>query len=121
MKTFLQETISHIQKGQTNFTNSIWIVPSKRAAGFIKNEFRQKATKTQILPIIYSIEEFIQILSGLKIADSTQMVFECYETYLEIVSITKKEDFDNFISWVSTLICYIIEIDIYMLYTVSFL
>lgn len=120
MKTFLQETIAHIQKEQTSFTDSIWIVPSKRAAGFIKNEFRQKANKTQILPIIYSIEEFIQILSGLKIADSTQMVFECYETYLEIDSITQKEDFDTFSTWVSTLIGDFNEIDRYMLDADSF-
>ena len=120
MKTFLQETIAHIQKEQTNFTNSIWIVPSKRAAGFIKNEFRQNATQTQILPIIYSIEEFIQILSGLKIADTTQLVFECYKTYLEIDSITQKEDFDTFSTWVSTLISDFNEIDRYMLDTDSF-
>lgn len=120
MKTFLQETIAHIQKGQTNFTNSIWIVPSKRAAGFIKNEFRKNATQTQILPIIYSIEEFIQILSGLKIADPTQLVFECYETYLEINSITQKEDFDTFSTWVSTLISDFNEVDRYMLDTDQF-
>lgn len=120
MKTFLQETIAHIQKEQTNFTNSIWIVPSKRAAGFIKNEFRQESTHTQILPVIYSIEEFIQILSGLNIANTTQMIFEAYEAYLSIESITDKEDFDTFNTWVATLISDFNEIDRYMLDTHSF-
>lgn len=120
MKTFLQETIAHIQKEQSNFTNSIWIVPSKRAAGFIKNEFRQESTHTQILPVIYSIEDFIQILSGLGIADTTQMIFEAYEAYLSIDSITHKEDFDTFNTWVATLISDFNEIDRYMLDTHSF-
>lgn len=120
MKTFLQETIAHIQKEQTDFTNSIWIVPSKRAAGFIKNEFRQEATYTQILPVIYSIEDFIQILSGLSIADNTQIIFEAYEAYLSIASITHKEDFDTFSTWVTTLISDFNEIDRYMLDTHSF-
>ena len=120
MKTFLQETIAHIQKDHTNFTNSIWVVPSKRAAGFIKNEFRQNATKTKILPVIYSIEDFIQVLSGLQISDTTQMVFESYETYLEIDSITHKEDFDTFSTWASTLISDFNEIDRYMLETNTF-
>lgn len=120
MKTFLQETIATIQKEQANFTNSIWVVPSKRAAGFIKNEFRQNATKTQILPVIYSIEDFIQVLSGLQIADTTQMVFESYETYLEIDSIAHKEDFDTFSTWATTLISDFNEIDRYMLDTDKF-
>lgn len=120
MKTFLQETIADIQNKQSDFTDSIWVVPSKRAAGFIKNEFRQQATHAQILPVIYSIEEFIQILSDLRIADSTLLVFETYETYLSIESIPEKEDFDTFNTWVTTLISDFNEIDRYMIDTSSF-
>ena len=120
MKTFLQETIAQIQTEQNDFINSVWIVPSKRAAGFIKNEFRKKAEHTQILPTIHSIEEFIQILSHLQIADATQMIFECYEAYLKVDSIENKEDFDTFSTWVNTLIGDLNEIDRYMLDTHSF-
>lgn len=120
MKTFLQECIAAIQKQPTDFTNAIWIVPSKRAAGFIKNEFRKKATHTQILPVIYSIEDFIQILSGVQIIDTTQMIFECYETYLELESISHKEDFETFSTWVTTLISDFNEIDRYKIDTHAF-
>lgn len=120
MKTFLQETITHIQTQQSDFTNSIWIVPSKRAVGFIKNEFRNKATQAHILPTLYSIEEFIQLLSGLKIIDATKMIFEAYEAYLQVKSIKKKENFDSFSTWIPTLISDLNEIDHYMIDTHSF-
>lgn len=120
MKTFLQETIGHIQAEQKNFLHSVWIVPSKRAAGFIKNEFRKQAERTQILPTIYSVEEFISKLSGLQIIEPTQMIFECYEAYLKVDNIENKEDFDTFSTWVSTLIGDFNEIDRYLLDTTSF-
>lgn len=114
MKTFLQETLSDIKQGSESYDKSIWIVPSKRAAGFIYNELKKISQKTQILPQIYSIEEFIEWLSGLQICNSTQMLFEAYEVYRNI-ELEEHEDFETFSGWINTLIGDFNEVDRYML------
>lgn len=119
MKTFLQETLNDIKAQTTNFHNAIWVVPSKRAAGFIYNELKKTSQKAQILPQVYSVEEFIERLSGLQICNSTQMLFEAYDVYKNI-ELEEHEDFETFSGWINTLIGDFNEVDRYMLDSENF-
>jgi ATP-dependent helicase/nuclease subunit B len=115
MLTFLEETLTDLKKEYKDLSSLTLILPSKRAGGFLKNYLRETATKTSFAPKIISIEEFIEDLSALKIIDPTELLFKSYETYLRTNSIQKKEDFEKYTSWATTLLADFNEIDRFLL------
>ncbi|HLT42299.1 MAG TPA: PD-(D/E)XK nuclease family protein, partial [Sphingobacteriaceae bacterium] len=121
MKSFLSEVSQAIySKHQDKLANVILVLPSKRAATILKNEFLQTVHITSISPVIYSIEEFIQELAHLKLAGNIQLLFEFYHLYKELTPKDQQEDFYHFISWAQTLLQDFNEIDRYLLDSDSF-
>lgn len=115
MLTFLEETLLHIQEKQGDLSSCTFILPSKRAGGFLKNYLKQQATRTAFLPKIISIEDLIQELSGLEIIDATELLFKSYEVYKNTASYQEKESFDGYSSWAITLLNDFNEVDRYLL------
>ena len=114
MVTFLEEVIDKLKSAHGDISNCTLILPSKRAGGFLKNYLGRSSIQTAFAPKIISIEEFIEELSGLKIVDNTELLFKSYEAYLNISSISVKEDFETFSSWAITLLNDFNEIDRYL-------
>ncbi len=114
MISFLEEVVTTIKNNDGDISNYTFILPSKRAGGFLKNILKRKATQTEFLPHILSIEEFIENLSNLKIIDNTELLFKSYEAYLNTTSLEDKEDFDTYTTWASTLLNDFNEIDRYL-------
>ncbi len=111
MQTFLEDTLHAIHKKHPDTAELILILPSKRAGGFLKNYLRKLASKTSFAPRIISIEEFIEVLSDLKIIETTELFFKSYEAYLNTQGISKKEDFESYTNWATTLLNDFNEID----------
>jgi ATP-dependent helicase/nuclease subunit B len=111
MVTFLEETINTIKKEHHNIADVLFILPSKRAGGFLKNHLRKNNKKTTFSPRIISIEEFIEELSDIKIIDTTELLFKSYQAYLNTPTIQDKEDFEAYSSWALTLLNDFNEID----------
>ncbi|MDX1461557.1 MAG: PD-(D/E)XK nuclease family protein [Marinirhabdus sp.] len=120
MISFLEETLQHIQKKEESLSDAIFILPSKRAGGFLKNYIRQTATSAQFLPKIISIEDLIQELSGLEIIDHTELLFRSYNVYMQTKSFKEKESFDDFSAWAVTLLNDFNEVDRYLIDSQSF-
>ncbi|QIE59824.1 PD-(D/E)XK nuclease family protein [Rasiella rasia] len=120
MLTFLEETLEHIQKTHQNLSDAVFILPSKRAGGFLKNYLRKTATSTQFLPKISSIEDLIQELSGLQIIDTTELLFKSYEVYKKTSSFKEKESFDQYAGWATTLLNDFNEVDRHLVDTQQF-
>lgn len=114
MLTFLQQTLADIAEQHSDISEITFILPSKRAGGFLMNELKKKSTSTQFAPRICSIEEFIEDLSNLKIIDSTELLFKSYEAYLKTDSIPDKEDFETYSSWAMALLNDFNEMDRYL-------
>lgn len=114
MVTFLQETLADIQTNHSDISEIIFILPSKRAGGFLMNELKKKSSKTQFAPRIISIEEFVEELSNLSIVDSIELLFKCYEAYSKTNSIIEKDDFETFSTWANTLLNDFNEMDRYL-------
>lgn len=114
MVTFLQETLADIKKNHSDISEITFILPSKRAGGFLMNELRKENSKTQFAPKILSIEEFVEELSNLSTIDNTELLFKSYEAYLNTASIPDKEDFETYSSWAITLLNDFNEIDRYL-------
>ncbi|OAD90466.1 hypothetical protein A7A78_05995 [Aequorivita soesokkakensis] len=114
MVTFLQETLAEIQKKYSDISEITFILPSKRAGGFLMNELKRESSKTHFAPRIVSIEEFVEELSNLSIVDNTELLFKSYEAYSRINSIDEKDDFETFSTWATTLLNDFNEIDRYL-------
>lgn len=115
MLTFLEETLQHIQQKQEDLSHYIFILPSKRAGGFLKNILRKQTKRTAFLPKIISVEELIEDLSGLEIIAPTELLFKSYEVYKHTTTHKEKDSFDVYSSWAITLLNDFNEIDRYLL------
>ncbi|WP_339610720.1 PD-(D/E)XK nuclease family protein [uncultured Planktosalinus sp.] len=111
MVTYIQEIVSDFLKCNKELSTTIFILPSKRAGNFLKTELHNQNQSTQFSPEILSIEEFVEKIADLKIAESIELLFEFYEAYLKNDQIKEKEEFDTFSSWASVLIDDFNEID----------
>jgi hypothetical protein len=114
MRTFLRETLEYLYQEHETLSSLTLILPSKRAGGFLKNELKLMANKTQFVPKILSIEEFIEQVSGLEIIDTTELLFKSYIAYQNTPGITEKDSFDTYATWAQTLLNDFNEIDRYL-------
>lgn len=121
MISFLSEVSQSIySKHSDELETLVLVLPSKRAATILKNEFLHLVSSTSISPVIYSIEDFIQELADLKLAGNIQLLFEFYHLYKELTPKDQQEDFFHFISWAQTLLQDFNEIDRYLIEPESF-
>ena len=80
MVTFLNESLEQINLKEINEYK--FILPSKRAGLFLKQELMKQLDTTIISPEILSIEEFIEEVSGLTPINNTEVLFKFYNIYL---------------------------------------
>lgn len=113
MQSFIEDVVDDIWNTHNGVDNIIFILPSKRAGTFLKKALFRKANKTILAPDIYSIEEFIEIISQISYANNTQQIFELYKAYLESGTY-EKESFDSFLNWSQTILQDFNEIDRYL-------
>jgi hypothetical protein len=114
MVTFLQDTLADIQRKHSDLSNLSFILPSKRAGGFLMDVLKKQLKNTQFAPKIFSIEEFVEGLSHLTIVDATELIFKSYQAYLLTDTISEKDDFETYTSWATTLLNDFNEIDRYL-------
>ena len=79
------------------------VVPSRRGIVFLREYLSRKIKDPVFLPDFYSIEDFIEKLSGLQVLDNISLQFRLYKAY----SSTYQNDalpFDDFLNWGSILL-----------------
>ncbi len=114
--TFLQKTAAFILENYSEkITETLIILPNKRAKVFLIDALRQNASKTIFAPQIISIEEFVQDIAKIRTIDPVELMFEFYETYLEVTPKDNQQPFELFSNWGKTLVQDFNEIDRYLL------
>ncbi len=113
MQSFLEEVVDEVWQKYNTIEDVVFVLPSKRAGTFLKNSIVQKTDKTLFAPEIYSIESFVESISGLAYASNTQQLFELYSTYLKTAQ-GEKDNFHVFSKWGQTLLQDFNEIDRYL-------
>lgn len=111
MTHFIEDVLDDLIEKNTNFSELVIILPSKRAGVFFKHHLSQKLKETIFSPEILSIETFVENLSQLKQATNLELLFRLYDSYQ---ALTKKEDlesFDSFAKWAQILLQDFNEID----------
>lgn len=114
MQSFIEDVVTICLKEQEDLSSIAFIVPSRRAGNFLRNTIATHIKKSIFSPEIYSIEEFIEYLSGLKQASQTDQVFALYEAYTHITPKEDKETFSIFYGWAQTILSDFNEIDRYL-------
>ena len=75
------------------------VLPSKRSVVFLKKYLSEKIAKPIFLPQFYSIEEFIEKISELKVIDNVSLQFYLYKSYLKVKE-HNEESFNDFLNWI---------------------
>ena len=111
MRPFLDEIAERLlKKFPKDMGNLAVVLPSKRAVVFLKHYLSKKIKKPIFLPQFFSVEEFVEELSGLKVMDNISLQFYLYQSYL--AHPTKEADsFDKFLSWSNILLHDFNEVD----------
>jgi len=114
--TFLDKIANEIIRDYSdNLSNTIVILPNKRAKIFLIEALKNKIENNIICPKIISIEDFIQEISAIRSIDSIELVFEFYEVYLKLTDPKNQQSFDLFANWAKMLLQDFNEIDRYLL------
>ena len=99
-----------LKKFPKDMGNLAVVLPNKRAVVFLKHYLSKRIKKPIFLPHFFSVEEFVEELSGLKIIDNISLQFYLYQSYLAYP--TKSADsFDEFLSWSNILLHDFNEVD----------
>ncbi|WP_121667259.1 PD-(D/E)XK nuclease family protein [Mesonia aquimarina] len=114
--SFIKEVLVDVLSQPTTPIDQItFILPSKRAGGFLKHQLKALVEQTTFSPKVLSIEDFIIEVTQLKSLDNTNSLFQFYETYTSLTPTEEKEEFDTFYAWAQTLIYDFNEIDRYLI------
>ena len=112
MLSFLKEValkcIAH-DGGSLNH-ETLYIVPSKRSGNSLKKQFAELADKPAFLPLVLSIEQFIEEIAQLRYASDTELLFELYVSYKQS-KVKQKDSFNDFAKWAVILLQDFNEID----------
>ncbi|HNU59525.1 MAG TPA: PD-(D/E)XK nuclease family protein [Aquaticitalea sp.] len=111
MSSFLQEVIEDLQKKNTDFSQTTFVLPSKRAGVFLMDTLAKNLNRTIFAPKILSIEALIETISGFRYASNTELLFEFYEAYLETTPKINQDTFEEFSKWAPRLLQDFNEID----------
>jgi len=112
MQSFISETLEDILKKTNDFRDVVFVMPSQRSTIFLKKHLIEKASNG-FLPELFSIEQFIEEISGLFKIETIPLLFEFYTVYLEVEE--NPDAFDVFSSWAYTVLQDFNEIDQYLI------
>ncbi len=104
-----------INKYGHSLSNTIIVLPNKRAKVFLIESLKNQIDNNIICPEIISIEDFIQDISNIRSIDPIELLFEFFEVYLSITDKKHQQDFELFANWAKTLLQDFNEIDRYLL------
>lgn len=115
MKSFIFDVLQKLKDKGDDISSLSFILPSKRAGVFLKQELSIVVNKTIFSPNIISIEEFVEELAELKSITNTELLFEFYNSYLVLTPKAEQEPFESFSKWAQILLQDFNEIDRYLI------
>jgi ATP-dependent helicase/nuclease subunit B len=117
MQTFLSQLAHHLsEKHKDDLSKLCVILPNRRAKLFFKTQLSLIHGKPIWAPDIYSIEDWLTELSGLKACDNLNLTFRFYKVYTDLEG-SNAQEFDEFVKWAQVLLHDFNEIDAYLVDT----
>jgi hypothetical protein len=94
LETLAKYVVKHVQ---TDPSELCFVFPNRRSGLFFKRFLVKHTTRTSWAPRIITINELMEELGGLQVADPLDIIFELYDIYKEIA--VRPEPFDSFYPW----------------------
>ncbi|MFS4415573.1 PD-(D/E)XK nuclease family protein [Maribacter sp. 2307ULW6-5] len=110
MRSFLEEVVASAKGKYGDLGQVVFVLPNKRAGNFLRAALGKASEEVRMAPEIYSIEEFVEQLSGIAYAPQDQLLFLLYESYLKL-DLPNKDTFEAFLKWAPTLLQDFNEVD----------
>lgn len=119
MKSFIENLLDDLDSKEIELTTCTYVVPSRRVRLFLNNEIAKRLEQPAFAPTIYSIEDFVAHISGLRILPDLEILPLFYEAYCTVEK-EKADSYDEFLSWAITILADFNEIDRYLVDALSF-
>ena len=114
MPPFLHKTAQYLHDTYRDSLSEVAVIlPNRRAGLFLRKYLAGMLTNTSWAPVVFSIEDFIASLSGLKEAELIHCLVELYEVHREVEG-EKAQSFDEFLNWGTQLLSDFNELDRYL-------
>ncbi len=115
MTRFLQQVAQYVYRQHPQQLGALKIVvPTRRAAFFLKRELGGVISLPIVSPDIVAIDDFVTETSGLHTTDPVNLLFELFETFRQVDAAI---DFDRFMGWGTVLLGDFDRIDMAMVHT----
>lgn len=113
METFLKHTAQDLYSRYGEQISDLCIVfPNRRAGLYFRKYLSELIDKPTWSPVTTTINELMQQISGLQLADNINLIFELYKVYANIKK--SNETFDDFYFWGEMLLNDFDDIDKYL-------
>ncbi|MBX7150092.1 PD-(D/E)XK nuclease family protein [bacterium] len=96
MKTFLDELAAELTAKYDHLGDVCVVFQNRRASLFFKLALKQTLAQSSWMPDVYAIEDFNQVVSGIREADALQALFELYSCYQAAGG---SDSFEQFVPW----------------------
>lgn len=114
MPSFLEKTAHYLLDHYRSDLSEICIVlPNRRAGLFLRKFLAAGITQPVWSPLVFSIEDFMSSLSGLKEIDPVFLLVELFDIH-QAMDKEKSQPFDEFLNWGPQLLADFNEIDRYL-------
>jgi RecB family exonuclease len=113
MPHFLKQVAREICRQHASLKEVGLILPSRRAALFLKKELAATLQKPDWSPQITTIEDFVMESQGLVQEEQARLIFLLFEAY-QASSLPKKDNFADFNKWAHLLLADFNEVDRYL-------
>lgn len=90
-----------------------FVFPNRRAGLFFKQYLSKQITKPQWTPKTFSIEDFIDEITGFQVLDNVDMIFELYDIHKKIEK-EHTQHFEEFIKWAPVMLADFNDVDEYL-------
>jgi len=110
MKPFLDSVIEDILKNHpADFSELCVVFPSRRAALIFRKKFAAHLDKPAWSPAVMSVEDFINSLSTVPVAEDVELLFELFEVYKQFFP---EMPFEKYFHWGEMMLSDFNEIDL---------
>ena len=114
MPAFLEKVADYLLAHPASTAGQLCVVlPNRRAGLFLRHYLAQRIETAEWSPAVFSVEDFIGEVSGLRMADQAEQLFALYSIYAGDEG-GNAESFDMFSRWATALLTDFSEIDNYL-------
>ena len=104
MQSFLNDVAKKIINSNDDLTQIRIIVPNLRAIKFLKEALKNELEVASLAPQIFSIEEFINDLSGIENMTDIDLLLTFYQIYQEHTPEKEQNSLNQFLNWAPALL-----------------